>query len=130
MYAIIQIQKRRAISLYESIIRMAETNGRLEYRIWDSELKQADVMEGDTCRCWGTQQIQKRRAISLCESIISMAETNGRLEYRIWDSELKQADVMEGGYLPMLGYPGMCHFPGYTFCLKILEQNVNFEEKF
>ena len=29
---------------------MAETNGRLEYRIWDSELKQADVMGGgDTC---------------------------------------------------------------------------------
>ena len=28
------------------IISMAETNGRLEYRIWDSELKQADVMEG------------------------------------------------------------------------------------
>ena len=33
------------------------------------------------------------------------------------------------GILAMLGYPGMCHFPGYTFCLKILEQNVNFEEK-
>ena len=75
-------------------------------------------------------QIRKRRAISLCESIISMAETNGRLEYRIWDSELKQADVMEMGYLLCWGYPGMCHFPGYTFCLKILEQNVNFEEKF
>ena len=34
-----------------------------------------------------------------------------------------------GGVLAMLGYPGMCHFAGYTFCLKILEQNVNFEEK-
>ena len=22
----------------------------------------------------------------------------------------------------MLGYPGMCHFPGYTFCPKILKQ--------
>ena len=66
----------------------------------------------------------------LCESIISMAETNGRLEYWIWDSELKQTDVMEGGggggILVMLGYPGMCHFPEYTFCLKILERNVNF----
>ena len=31
-----------------------------------------------------------------------------------------------GGVLAMLGYPGMCHFPVYTFCLKILEQNVNF----
>ena len=30
----------------ESIISMAETNGRLEYWIWDSELKQTDVMEG------------------------------------------------------------------------------------
>ena len=31
---------------------MAETNGRLEYCIWDSELKQTDVMEGrggNTC---------------------------------------------------------------------------------
>ena len=29
---------------------MAETNGRLEYWIWDLELKQTDVMEGgDTC---------------------------------------------------------------------------------
>ena len=33
---------------------MAETNGRLEYWIWDSEVKQTDVMEGgggggDTC---------------------------------------------------------------------------------
>ena len=57
-----------------------------------------------------------------------MAETNGRLEYWIWDSELKQADVMEGDTC-YVGVPGMCHFPGYTFCLKILEQNVNFEEK-
>ena len=53
-YAIIQIQKRRAISLCESIISMAETNGRLEYWIWDSELKHMDMMEGgggggDTC---------------------------------------------------------------------------------
>ena len=58
-----------------------------------------------------------------------MAETNGRLEYWIWDLELKQTDVMEGGgggILAMLGYPGMCHFPGYTFRLKILERNVNF----
>ena len=46
-----------------------------------------------------------------------MAETNGRLEYWIWDSELKQTNVMEGGggILAMLGYPGMCHFPGYNF---------------
>ena len=29
----------------------------------------------------------------------------------------------------MLGYPGICHFPGYTFCLKILEQTVNFQKK-
>ena len=36
---------------------MAETNGRLEYCIWDSELKQTDVMEegGDTCYVGGTQ---------------------------------------------------------------------------
>ena len=57
-YAIIQIQKRRAISLCESIISMAETNGRLEYCIWDSELKQTDVMEeggGVYLLCWGTQ---------------------------------------------------------------------------
>ena len=31
----------------------------------------------------------------------------------------------------MLGYPGMYHFPaGYTFCSKILKQDINFEEKF
>ena len=36
----------------------------------------------------------------------------------------------EGGVLAMLGYPRMCHFPGYTFCPKILEQGINFEEKF
>ena len=24
----------------------------------------------------------------------------------------------------MLGYPGMCHFSGYTFCPKILKQDV------
>ena len=35
-----------------------------------------------------------------------------------------------GGILAMLGYPGMCHFPGYTFCPKILKQDINFEEKF
>ena len=35
-----------------------------------------------------------------------------------------------GGLLAMLGYPEMCHFPGYTFCSKILEQDTNFEEKF
>ena len=23
----------------------------------------------------------------------------------------------------------VCHFPGYTFCRKILEQDINFEEK-
>ena len=41
---------------------MAETNGRLEYCIWDSELKQTDVMEGEGgggggryLLCWGTQ---------------------------------------------------------------------------
>ena len=36
---------------------MAETNGRLEYWIWDSELKQMDVMEGagGYLLCWGTQ---------------------------------------------------------------------------
>ena len=28
----------------------------------------------------------------------------------------------------MLGYPGMFHFPGYTFCLKILEQDITFEK--
>ena len=28
----------------------------------------------------------------------------------------------------MLGYPRMCHFPGYTFCPKILKQDINFEE--
>ena len=57
-----------------------------------------------------------------------MAETNGRLEYCIWDSELKQTDVMEegGGILAMLGVPRHVPFPGYTFCLKILERNVNF----
>ena len=55
-YAIIQIQKRRAISLCESIICMAETNGRLEYWIWDLELKQTDVMEGGRyLLCWSTQ---------------------------------------------------------------------------
>ena len=41
----------------ESIVPVSrvETNGRLEYRIWDSELKQADVMEGGYLLCWGTQ---------------------------------------------------------------------------
>ena len=35
---------------------MAETNGRLEYWIWDSELKRTDVMEGrGYLLCWGTQ---------------------------------------------------------------------------
>ena len=34
------------------------------------------------------------------------------------------------GVLAMLGYPGMYHFPRYTFCSKILEQGINFEEKF
>ena len=29
----------------------------------------------------------------------------------------------------MLGYPGMCHFPGYTFCPKILKQDINFYPK-
>ena len=24
----------------------------------------------------------------------------------------------------MLGYPEMCHFPGYTFCPKILKQDI------
>ena len=71
-------------------------------------------------------QIQKRRTVSLCESIISMAETNGRLEYRILDSELKQADVMEG----YVGVPRDVPFSWVYFCLNVLEQNVNFEEKF
>ena len=35
-----------------------------------------------------------------------------------------------GGALAMLRYLGMCHFPGYTFCPKILQQDINFEEKF
>ena len=35
-----------------------------------------------------------------------------------------------GGVLAMLGYPGMCHFPGYTFCLKILKQDILFAQKF
>ena len=35
-----------------------------------------------------------------------------------------------GGVLAMLGFPGMCQFPGYTFCSKIPEQDINFEEKF
>ena len=56
------------VSLCESIISMArrvalfspgmaETNGRLEYWIWDSELKQTDVMVGGGgyLLCWGTQ---------------------------------------------------------------------------
>ena len=30
----------------------------------------------------------------------------------------------------MLGYPRMCHFPGYTFCPKNLEQDIHFKEKF
>ena len=34
------------------------------------------------------------------------------------------------GVLAMLRYPGMCHFPRYTFCPKILKQYINFEEKF
>ena len=56
-----------------------------------------------------------------------MAETNGRLEYCIWDSELKQTDVMEeGGDTCYVGVPRHVPFPGYTFCPKILERNVNF----
>ena len=49
-YAIIQIQKRRAISLCESIISMAETNGRLEYWIlgFGTETDGRDG-GGDTC---------------------------------------------------------------------------------
>ena len=35
-----------------------------------------------------------------------------------------------GGVLAILGYLGMCHFPGYTFCPKILNWDINFEEKF
>ena len=35
-----------------------------------------------------------------------------------------------GGVLAMLGYPRMCHFPGYTFCSKILKQDINSEENF
>ena len=35
-----------------------------------------------------------------------------------------------GGVLAMLGYPGMCHFPGYTFCPKILKQGMLFAQKF
>ena len=35
-----------------------------------------------------------------------------------------------GGVFAMLGYPGMCHFPGYTFCPKILKQGILFAQKF
>ena len=36
-----------------------------------------------------------------------------------------------GVVLAMLGYPGMCHFPGYTFCPKILKQDILlFPQKF
>ena len=35
-----------------------------------------------------------------------------------------------GGVLAMLGYPGMCHFLGYTFCPKFLKQDILFAEKF
>ena len=35
-----------------------------------------------------------------------------------------------GGLLAMLEYPGMCHFPGYTFCPKILKQHILFAQKF
>ena len=34
------------------------------------------------------------------------------------------------GGIATLGYPGICHFPGYPFCPKNLEQDINFEEKF
>ena len=30
----------------------------------------------------------------------------------------------------MLEYPGMCHFPEYTFCPKNLEQDIHSEGKF
>ena len=63
------------------------------------------------------------------EAIISMAETNRRLEYLIWDSELKQVDVMERDTC-YVGVPKDVPFSRVYFCLKILEQNVNFEEKF
>ena len=33
------------------------------------------------------------------------------------------------GGLAMLGYSGMCRFPGYTFCLKILKQDILFAQK-
>ena len=35
-----------------------------------------------------------------------------------------------GEELAIMGYPGMCHFHEYTFCPKILEQDVNSEKKF
>ena len=49
---------------------------------------------------------------------------------RAWNS--RQVGLIPGGkgVLAMLGYPGMCHFPGCTFYLKILKQDINFEEKF
>ena len=33
-----------------------------------------------------------------------------------------------GEVIAMLGYLGTCRFPGYTFCPKIQEQDISFEE--
>ena len=51
---------------------MAETNGRLEYWIWDSELKQTDVMEGggDTCH------VEVPRRVPFCW-VYSLPKTSG-----------------------------------------------------
>ena len=54
---------------------MAETNGRLEYWIWDSELKQTDVMEeggggGGYLLCWGTQAFAIFLGILFCLKIL------------------------------------------------------------
>ena len=35
-----------------------------------------------------------------------------------------------GGVLALLGYPEMCHFPGYTFSPKILKQDILFAQEF
>ena len=34
-----------------------------------------------------------------------------------------------GGGTCYVGLPGMCHFPGYTFCQKVLKQDI-FAQKF
>ena len=41
--------------------------------------------------------------------------------YNVW---IVHSHPGGGGVLAMLGYPEMCHFPGFTFCPKILKQDI------